>query len=53
MLWVNPFPGRWVWSDLKAQGQLDVQGTVSFSPDGSGPSVSVLLLDNQPNILFR
>jgi len=45
--------GRWVWSDLKAQGRLDVEGSVSFSADGSNPSVNVILLDNQPVIPFR
>ena len=45
--------GRWVWSDLKAQGRLDVEGSVSFSADGGNPSVSVILLDNQPVIPFR
>jgi hypothetical protein len=45
--------GRWVWSDLKAQGRLDVEGSVSFSADGASPSVNVILLDNQPAIPFR
>jgi hypothetical protein len=45
--------GRWVWSDLKAQGQLDVEGSVSFAADGANPSVNVILLDNQPALPFR
>jgi len=45
--------GRWVWSDLKAQGRLDVEGSVSFSADGGKPSVNIILLDNQPVIPFR
>ena len=40
--------GRWVWQDLKAQGTLDVEGSVSFAADGASPSVSVILLDNRP-----
>ena len=45
--------GQWVWSDLKARGQLDVDASVSFAADGSNPSVRVTLLDNQPNPRFR
>ena len=44
---------HWVWQDLKAQGQLDMQGDVSFAADGANPSVSVILLDNQPRFLPR
>jgi hypothetical protein len=40
--------GQWFWSDLKAQGQLDVEGSVRFPADGANPSVRVILLDNQP-----
>ena len=39
--------GRWIWQDLKAQGQTDVEGSVSFAPDGANPSVRVILLDNR------
>lgn len=42
--------GQWVWRDLKAQGQLDVQGSVSFAPDGANPDVRVILLDNRPRL---
>ena len=45
--------GQWVWSDLKAQERLDVDGSVSFSVDGANPSLNVILLDNQPAIPFR
>ena len=42
--------GRWVWCDLKAQGQLDLEGSVSFAADGANPSVNVILLDNRPRL---
>jgi hypothetical protein len=45
--------GQWNWRDLKAQGQLDVEGNVSFAADGANPSVRVILLDNQPTLRFR
>lgn len=45
--------GRWVWSDLKAQGQLDVEGSVSFGADGANLSVSVIILDNRPTLPIR
>ena len=41
---------QWVWRDLKAQGQLDVEGSVSFAADGANPSVRVILLDNRPSL---
>jgi len=42
--------GHWVWQDLKAQGQLDVQGSVSFKADGADPNVNVTLLDNRATL---
>ena len=42
--------GRWVWRDLKGQGQADVKGSVSFAADGANPSVKVILLDNRPSL---
>ena len=45
--------GHWVWRDLKARGQMDVEGSVQFAPDGANPKVSVLLLDNLPRFSPR
>jgi hypothetical protein len=42
--------GQWIWRDLKAQGQADVEGSVSFAADGANPSVRVILLDNRPSL---
>ena len=42
--------GQWIWQDLKGQGQADVEGSVSFAPDGANPNVRVILLDNRPNL---
>ncbi len=39
--------GRWVWHQRKGLGQTDMEATVKFAPDGSNPSVSVLLLDSR------
>ena len=39
--------GHWEWCAWKAQGQLDLQASVSFARDGSAPSVEILLLDNR------
>lgn len=39
--------GHWAWRDLKAQGQLDVEGSVDFAADGANPSVRVILLDSR------
>jgi hypothetical protein len=42
--------GQWVWRDLKAQGQADVEGSVSFAADGANPSVRVIHLDTRPSL---
>lgn len=42
--------GQWVWLDLKAQGQVDLEGSVSFAADGANPNVRVILLDNRPSL---
>ena len=43
--------GQWVWRDLKAHGQTDLEARVRFAPDGASPSVTVILLDNRNEAL--
>jgi hypothetical protein len=40
--------GRWVWSDLKGAGQLDLDATVTLAADGSTNRVDLKLLDSSP-----
>jgi hypothetical protein len=39
--------GRWVWSDCRGRGPVDIEATVQFAADGSTNSVDVLMLDNR------
>jgi hypothetical protein len=40
--------GHWTWHDLRAQGQGDLEATVTFAADGADPKVTVLRLESRP-----
>ena len=45
--------GHWGWHDLRGHRSFDVEATVKFAADGTGPDVNVILLDGRPNPRLR